>query len=110
MSNARAFASELLAELRQRDPRAAALKTRTRGPTAVIGIEDQGEFVPVFRLDRGSAKFNVMSLSVLHRRRWAPTFERATPRDLAVALAGPLNHLWTIPLSMVDFSADVLPP
>lgn len=94
------FTSALLAELRKRDPRARALKEqRGRDRSIVLGIDDEG-FQPLLRLTAGSAKFNVMSLFVRHRNSWAPTFQRGTPAALAEQLAGPLQHLWTIPLSM----------
>lgn len=96
------FASALLAELRKLDPRAQALKKRpSRGGAVVVGIDDEG-FQPLLRLSSGSAHFNVMSLFVRHHRSWAPTFQRGTPGALAEQLAGPLQHLWTIPLSMAE--------
>jgi hypothetical protein len=94
------FASALLAQLRKLDPRAQALKTqRGRDRSIALGIDDEG-FQPLLLLSAGSAKFNVMSLFVRHHSRWAPTFQRGTPAALAEQLAGPLQHLWTIPLSM----------
>ena len=96
------FASALLAELRRLDPRAHALeKAPSRGGAVVVGIDDEG-FQPLLRVSSGSAKFNVMSLFVRHHRSWAPTFQRGTPAALAEQLAGPLQHLWTIPLSMAQ--------
>ncbi len=96
------FASRLLGELRQRDPRARALQTRPgRKSTVEIGIDDEG-FVPLLRLSGGSAKFNVMSLLVRHRNTWAPTFQRGTPAALAEQLAGPLHYLWTLPLLVAE--------
>ena len=106
--NPESFASALLAELRKLDPRAQALKTRrpSRGGAVVIGLDDDG-FQPLLRLSSGSAKFNVMSLFVRHRRNWAPAFQRGTPAALAEQLAGPLQHLWTIPVSMAQaFSVE----
>jgi len=100
--NPDSFASALLAELGRLDPRARALKQGpSRGGTVVVGIDDEG-FQPLLRLSSGSAKFNVMSLFVRHHRSWAPTFQRGTPATLAQQLAGPLQHLWTIPLSMAQ--------
>jgi len=96
------FASTLLAELRKLDPRARALKTqRGRDRSVVLGIDDEG-FQPLLRLSAGSAKFNVMSLFVRYHNGWAPTFQRGTPAALAEQLAGPFQHLWTIPLSMAE--------
>lgn len=105
---AESFASALLAELRQLDPRSQALKKGpSRGGTVVMGIEDEG-FQPLLRVSSGSARCNVMSLFVRHRRSWAPTFQRGTPAALAAQLAGPLQHLWTIPLSMAEaFPAEM---
>jgi hypothetical protein len=98
--NSDSFASRMLAELRQLDPRAGALKKRpSRSGTVVVGIDDEG-FQPLLRVSSGSGKFNVMSLFVRHQRSWAPTFQRGTPAALAEQLAGPLQHLWVVPLSM----------
>ena len=100
--NPDSFASALLAELSRLDPRAQALqKGPSRGGAVVVGIDDEG-FQPLLRLSSGSTKFNVMSLFVRHHRSWAPTFQRGTPTILAEQLAGPLRHLWTIPLSMAQ--------
>jgi hypothetical protein len=103
--SAQYFASDLLAELRKRDPRAVALRANGRGQTCVIGIEDDGEFVPLLKLTGASAKFNVMSLLVYHHGRWQPTLKRGTPEELAMPLTGELQHLWTIPVEMakIDF-------
>ena len=105
--NPDSFASALLAHLRQLDPRAQALKKGPRwGGAVVVGIDDDG-FQPLLRVSGGSGKFNVMSLFVRHHRNWAPTFQRGTPAALAEQLAGPLQHLWTIPLSMAEaFSVE----
>ena len=100
--SAESFASDLIGELRERDRRAAALRVRGRGQTAVIGLEDEGEFVPLLRLTGASRKFNVMSLLVYHHGRWQPTLKRGTPKELAVPLTGELQHLWTIPLQMAN--------
>jgi hypothetical protein len=48
--SARYFASSLLAELRGRAPRAAGLRIKDRGNAAIIGIDDGGEFLPLFKL------------------------------------------------------------
>ena len=108
MATSRSFASSLLAELRQRDPRAHALICRARGKSAVIGIDDESEFVPLLKLDAGSAAFNVMSLFVHHHGRWQPTFKRGIPKDLAEILAGPFSYLWTIHADLADFDLDDL--
>ncbi len=92
------FARSVLAELRRRDPRAEALRLQPGRPSqgVVVGLEDDGEWVPLLKLGSASAAVNVMSLFVHHRARWMPTFQRGTPSQLADALAGPLQHLWLI--------------
>lgn len=81
-----------------------------RGPAAVIGLEDEGEFVPLLRLAAPSARHNVMSLFVSHHGRWQPTLKRGTPQLLADELAGPLQHLWSIPVEMAGPWLDPLDP
>lgn len=103
MATALSFASSMLAELRQRDARAQALTFRARGNSAVIGIEDEGEFVPLLKLDAGSAAFNVMSLFVHQHGRWQPTLKRGIPKDLAEILATSLSYLWTMHADLADF-------
>ena len=92
------FALSVLAELRQRDRRAEALRLQSTRPSqgVVMGLDDEGEFVPLLKLGGASAAVNVMSLFVRHQARWMPTFHRGTPAQLAQALAGPLQHLWLI--------------
>ncbi len=90
--DARGFAYELLAELRRHDPKAAELHVQTKGSNAVIGIYDD-EFVPLLRLTRASAKFNVMTLLVHHHGKWNHSFKRGTPKEIAAPLAGELNHI-----------------
>jgi len=92
------FALSVLAELRQRDPRAKTLRLQLTRPSQgrVIGLDDDGEFVPLLKLASASAAVNVMSLFVRHQARWMPTLQRGTPAQLAEALAGPLLHLWLI--------------
>ncbi len=92
------FARSVLAQLRRRDPRAEALRLRPSRPSqgAVVGLEDDGEFVPLLKVGNASAAVNVMSLYVHHQGRWMPTFQRGTPSQLADALAGPLQHLWLV--------------
>lgn len=107
MGPAESFARSLLSELRQRDPRAAALRTRGRGSTAVIGVEDADTgFVPLLRLSGPSAAYNVMDLFVRQGNHWMPTFQRGTPEELAEPLATRLQHLWLIAVTMADFSAS----
>jgi len=100
--SAKSFASSLLAELRLLDSRAQGLRARPRGKTAIIGIEDDGEFVPLLKLSGASASFNVMTLLVSHHGKWQPTLKRGTPEELAQPLAAELHHLWTIPLEMAN--------
>jgi hypothetical protein len=92
------FALSVLAKLRQRDPRAKALRRQSCGPSkgVVIGLDDDGQFVPLLKLAGASPAVNVMSLFVRHQARWMPTLQRGTPAQLAEALAGPLLHLWLI--------------
>lgn len=106
--DARAFAGQVLAALVKLDPRASALEVRARGPAAVIGLEDEGEFVPLLRVAAPSAHYNVMSLFVSHHGRWLPTLKRGTPQQLADELAGPLQHLWAIPVQMAGPWLDLL--
>jgi hypothetical protein len=106
MSTASSFASDLLAELRRRDPLAQGLVSRSRGKAAVIGIVDEGDFVPLLRLDAGSAAFNKMSLFVHHRRSWEPTFLAGTPAMLAEPLAGELRYLWAMAAEMAEPPPD----
>lgn len=103
--SARSFAASLLAEMRSIDSRAAKLRTAARGKadkTAVIGIDDDGEFVPLLKLTGASGKFNVMTVLVHHHGQWRPTFKRGTPKTLAQPFTGELQHLWTIPLEMAN--------
>lgn len=100
------FAHYLLSRLRELDPRAAGLRIKGKKKTAIIGIYDDGEFVPLLKLTGASAKFNVMSLLVYHHGRWVPSLKRGTPDLLAETLAGPLQHLWSIPLEMACLDPD----
>lgn len=102
-----AFAGKLLSELRKLDARAAVLERKVqKGDKAILGIMDDGEFVPLLLLGAGSAKFNKMMLFVYHQEHWQPTFQKGTPKMLAELLAGELNHLWLIPLAMVGVHPD----
>jgi hypothetical protein len=107
-SPAAGFASSLLFELRQRDDRASVLCVRPGSPSkeAVIGLLDDGEFIPLLKVGAASAAFNVMGLFVPHHGRWMPTFQRGTPEGLAALLAGPLHYLWTLAVSAQGFSSD----
>ena len=98
------FAGEVLARLRQKDARAAALVQRggPRSKGVPIGIVDQGEFVPLLKLDAASAACNVLSLFVRHHELWMPTLQRGTPAMLADLLAGPFSYLWTIAVTALD--------
>ena len=105
------FANSLLAEMRRIEPRAAGLRAVAvdrADKTAVIGIDDEGEFVPLLKLTRASAKFNVMSVLVHHRGQWQTTFKRGTPTTLAQPFTGELQHLWIIPLEMADLDLEEL--
>lgn len=105
------FAGCLLAQMRSIDPRAAGLRAVAADradKTAVIGIDDEGEFVPLLKLTGASASFNVMSVLVQHHGQWRPTFKRGTPKTLAEPFTGELQHLWTIPLEMANLDLDEL--
>lgn len=107
MGPAESFATSVLAELRERDPRATALRAQGRGRTAVIGVEDvDSGFVPLLRLTSPSAAYNVMTLHVRDGQRWMPTLQRGTPKELAEPLATGLQHLWLIAVTMANFSAS----
>ncbi len=92
------LALSVLAQLRERDPGAKTLRRQPCRPCkgVVIGLDDEGQFVPLLKLAGESAAVNVMSLFVRHQARWMPTLQRGTPAQLAEALAGPLLHLWLI--------------
>ena len=94
MSTAETFATRVLQSLQVQAPLAEHLDVRKRGKTATIGLEDQGEWVPLIRLANGSASFNVMSLEVRSHGRWEPTGVRGVPKDVAAALATTLRFLW----------------
>lgn len=102
---AESFALALLAHLRERDPAAASLRIqpgpRARG--AVVGIDDDGEFVPLLKLDAPSAAYNVMSLFIYHHDRWTPTCQRGTPTELTDLLAGPLRYVWALAVTAQGF-------
>lgn len=105
MCPAESFANSVIAALRARDPRAAALRARGRGGTAVIGIDDADTgFVPLLRLTGASRAYNVMTLLVRQGNHWMPTFQRGTPEQRAEPLATRLQHLWLIAVTMADFS------
>ena len=103
------FALTVLAELRRRDNRAEALRVQPGRSSQgiVIGLDDDGEFVPLLKLGSASAAVNVMSLFVHHQARWMPTFQRGTPAQLADALAGPLRHLWAIAAQSAEGGSSV---
>lgn len=107
-SPAASFASSLLFELQERDDRAGVLCVRpsSRSKEAVVGLHDDGEFVPLLKLGAASAAFDVMGLFAPHHGRWMPTFQRGTPAQLADLLAGPLHHLWTLAVAALGFSSD----
>jgi hypothetical protein len=107
--SAQAFAHSLLSELRILDPRAQALKMKSKGDQVILGIEDDEKFVPLLRLGAATAKFNKMMLFVYHQGHWQPTFQKGTAKMLAELLASSLNYLWTIPLSFQGWNPD-LPP
>ena len=98
-SSAQSFAELVLLALTETDPGAKPLKIRSKGKTAVVGIEDAGEWVALLRLSNPSASFNVMSLDARHHTRWSPTHVRGVPQTIAAALSGPLRFLWEMETS-----------
>jgi len=110
MDPAESFANSVLAALRARDTRVAALRAKGRGGTAVIGVDDADTgFVPLLRLTAASRAYNVMTLLVRQGNHWMPTFQRGTPEQLAEQLATRFQHLWLIAVTMADFSATARP-
>jgi len=100
---AQSFARSLLVELCQRDERARVLTLHKTSRKAEIGIDDEGTWVPVLRVDEPSARYNVMSLWVPQGRSWVPTFQRGTPAMLADLLSSSLQHLWLPAAVMAAF-------
>ncbi len=92
--SAQYFADCVLKELKNLDPQSDFLQVRARGKTAVLGYEDQSEWVPIFRIAGGSGAYNVADLQVRHRTTWQPTFIRGVPAVLAKQLASELRFIW----------------
>ncbi|MDX1644723.1 MAG: hypothetical protein R3244_10235 [Thermoanaerobaculia bacterium] len=92
--NAESYANLVLRRLASLEPASVFLAARARGKTAVLGFEDEGEWVPLFRIANGSASFNVADLQIRHGRRWEPSFVRGVPDKVADALAGEFRFLW----------------
>ncbi len=92
--NAQCFADSVIREIVAADERASFLTVRARGKTAVIGYDDEGEWVPIFRVAHGSASYNVANLQVRQGRAWQPTLVRGIPAQIADELIGPLRFLW----------------
>jgi hypothetical protein len=92
--SAERFANCVIREMVAVDERAGFLKVRARGGTAVLGYDDEGEWVPVFRVAHGSGAYNVANLQVRQRRSWQSTLVRGTPAMLAEHLLGPFRFLW----------------
>lgn len=92
------FASRLLAKMRQLDWRAEKLVHRPlrRGKQAELGVNDEGEFVPLLRLGAASAKFNVMTVFVPVAGAWGEwlPLPRGTPAELAQRLTTDYRHFW----------------
>jgi len=101
-SSAQSFAELVLLDLRAVDPAAKTLQIRSKGKTAVVGVEDAGEWVPLLRLSNPSASFNVMNLDARHHTRWSPTHMRGVPQTIVAALLGPLRFLWEMEASAPD--------
>ncbi len=92
--SAERFANAVVREIVTADERASFLAVRARGKTAVIGYDDDGEWVPLFRVAHGSGAYNVANLQVRHGRSWQPTLVRGAPARIAEELIGPLRFLW----------------
>lgn len=92
--NAAGFARQVVDAVVAADERANFLEIRPRGKTAVIGYDDQGQWVPLFRIAHGSGAYNVANLQVRHGSSWQPTFVRGIPAKVAEELIGPLRFLW----------------
>ena len=103
MLTVQGFAGSVVSELRQRDERAVVLQVKSKGKKAVLGIEDDGEFVPLLLLGAPTPKINKMMLFVNHEGDWQPTFHKGTPKMLAELLAGELSHTWLIAVTMMGF-------
>lgn len=88
------FAQQVIDAVVEADERASFLAVRARGKTAVIGYEDEGDWVPLFRVAHGSGAYNVANLQVRHRTSWMPTLVRGVPAKVAEELIGPLRFLW----------------
>ena len=90
------FAHCLLRSLVEHDERARAIVAQIRGKTAILGVVDGEDWVPLLRLYNPSAAANVMNLGVRQGRSWAVTLLRGTPDQLAVHLTGPLAFTWQV--------------
>ena len=101
-SSAQSFAELVLLDLRAVEPNTKTLKIRSKGKTAVVGVEDAGEWAPLLRLSNPSASFNVMNLDARHHTRWSPTHVRGVPQTIVAALVGPLRFLWEIEAGAPD--------
>lgn len=78
------------------------LQARPRGKTATIGLEEDGEWVPLLRFANGSGAFNVMDLQVRDKTRWARTGIRGVPDVVADQLVGPLRFTWEFTAQAAD--------
>ncbi len=100
--SAQVFAQELVYALGRHDPRALLLKVKIAPQkTAVIGLEDEDEWIPLLKLGAATPTFAKMMLMVRHGNRWTPTMQKGSPEQLAEQLANSLRHLWQIPLEML---------
>lgn len=80
------FAQQVIDAVVEADERASFLAVRARGKTAVIGYDDEGDWVPLFRVAHGSGAYNVANLQVRHRTSWKPTLVRGVPVKIAEEL------------------------
>lgn len=102
-SGADTFASRVLRRLHDESELAKTwLQARSRGTTATIGLEEEGEWIPLLRMANGSGAFNVMDLQVRDKRRWASTGVRGIPEVVADELIGPLRFTWEFQAQAAD--------
>ncbi len=94
-----------MVELTERRPEARVLQVREERGGAEIGVEDEGEWVPLLKTTGGSKACNVMWLQAFHGSQWLPTGLRGTPATLAEKLAESHAHLWSIAVAAIGFSS-----
>lgn len=78
------------------------LQARPRGTTATIGLEEEGDWIPLLRFANGAGAFNVMDLQVRDKTTWARTGVRGVPNVVADQLVGPLRFTWEFQVQAAD--------